>query len=132
MAGLQKINSQAIKFVERKSKKEFFRKPTVHYGSGECRNTYAAKHGHVTQAKVVIDKNFSKEPYRLMIPPILVHELRENLGFQHGEGIQEAHMNARRLEQKVLRNMGKAKTDAFYSLAYLLGYSTNTREKYKR
>ena len=129
MAGLQKINKQAIGYVERKSKMKFYKKPTIRYSKGDCNNTLRTKAGHITEARVTIDKDLSKYPFNLIIPPVVIHELRENLGFQHGENKHIAHRNARIMEQRFVRTKAKSKSgeSTYYCLVNLAGYSSNKR-----
>ena len=109
MASLQELNRQAIGFVERKSRKKFEMKPDIKYGRN-CTNSLRDKGAGtaITRANVVIDRKLSKPKYRKLLKPVIVHELRENLGFQHYENFQTAHRAARKLELQV---MGKDKKE---------------------
>ena len=119
MAGLQKINKQAIGFVEKETGKKFEMKPAIKYGRN-CTNSLRDKGAGtaITKASVVIDRKLSKPKYRKLLKPVIVHELRENLGFQHYENKQTAHRAARKLELQV---MGKDKKE-LEKLAREAGY----------
>jgi len=119
MASLQQINKQAIGFVERKSRKKFEMKPTIRYGR-DCKNLLRDKGAGtaITRASVIINRKLSKPKYCKLLKPVIVHELRENLGFQHYENKQTAHRAARKLELQV---MGKDKKE-LEKLAREAGY----------
>ena len=119
MATLEEINRQSIGFVERKSRKKFEKKPDIRYGR-DCKNLLRDKGPGtaITRASIVIDKKLSKPKYRKLLKPVIVHELRENLGFQHYENKHDAHRAARKLELQV---MGKEKKE-LEKLAREAGY----------
>ena len=117
MATLQQLNKQAIGFVERKSRKKFELKPTIRYGRN-CTNHTKEKNGKISSATIVIDRKLSKPQYRRLLKPVIIHEARENLGFQHYENFQTAHRAARKLELQV---MGKDKRE-IEKLAREAGY----------
>ena len=105
MATLQELNRQAIGFVEKETGKKFELKPDIRYGRNCTNSTRDKGPGtRLTKASVIIDKKLSKPKYRKLLKPIVIHEVRENLGFQHYENKQVSHREARKLEVKSMGN----------------------------
>jgi len=105
MATLRELTTQVIAEVEKKSGKRFEKRPTVRYGRNAKTST-REQGGKIVSATIMLDRKLSKGKYRQLLKPVLAHEIRENLGFQHYESKAEAHKAAKRAES---RAMGKKK-----------------------